>query len=165
MARSPLITAATALLRSAPVMRAPIWLYRARLGALLGPRLLMLEHRGRRSGLPRYVVLEVLGRPEPGRYLVASGFGEKAQWFRNITADPRVRVTVGSHAPAPATAHRLPQPEADRALAAYIEAHPRAWARFREVLERTLGTPVTAVNTALPIVAVTVEAADLPGYC
>ncbi|HTM84573.1 MAG TPA: nitroreductase family deazaflavin-dependent oxidoreductase, partial [Mycobacterium sp.] len=39
-------------------MRAPIWLYRARLGALLGSRLLMLEHRGRTSGARRYVVLE-----------------------------------------------------------------------------------------------------------
>lgn len=157
MARSPLITAATALLRSAPLMRAPIWLYRARLGALLGPRLLMLEHRGRRSGLPRYVVLEVLDHPAPGRYLVASGFGEKAQWFRNITADPRVRVTVGSRAPAAATARRLPQPEADRALAAYAERHRRSWARFRGVLDRTLGTPVTTVNTALPIVELRID--------
>ncbi|WP_190820398.1 PNPOx family protein [Saccharopolyspora pogona] len=45
--------------------RAPIPLYRRGLGWLLGIRIMMLEHRGRRSGQLRYAVLEVLGR-EPG---------------------------------------------------------------------------------------------------
>lgn len=60
---------------------APIWLYRARLGFVLGSRTLMLEHVGRKSGAKRYVVLEVVGHPAPDTYVVASGFGEHAQWF------------------------------------------------------------------------------------
>jgi deazaflavin-dependent oxidoreductase (nitroreductase family) len=78
-------------------MRAPIWIYRARAGALFGSRVLMLEHVGRKSGARRYAVLEVVDHPSPEVYVIASGFGRKAQWFLNIEADPRVRVYVGGH--------------------------------------------------------------------
>ncbi|MGH3632438.1 MAG: nitroreductase family deazaflavin-dependent oxidoreductase, partial [Sciscionella sp.] len=100
-------------------MRAPIRLYRARLGFVFGSRMLMFEHIGRQSGLSRYVVLEVLGHPAPGRYVVASGFGEEAQWFRNVRANPHVRLTVASRLPATATARVLDSAEADAALNAY----------------------------------------------
>src|SRR5690625_402165 len=114
------------LLRSRRLMRAPIWLYRARLGGLLGGRLLMLEHLGRKTGARRRVVLEVLEvREHPAGYVVASGFGERAQWFRNITANPRLRVYAGSRRPTPATARVLSQAEADRVLSGYIERHPQ----------------------------------------
>ncbi|MGH3562280.1 MAG: nitroreductase family deazaflavin-dependent oxidoreductase, partial [Mycobacterium sp.] len=106
--------AGSRILRSRRLMRAPIWIYQARLGGLLGPRLLMVEHIGRKSGTRRYVVLEVVDHPTPDTYVVASGFGPKAQWFRNIRANPRVRVYAGSHAPASAVARVLDQPEADR---------------------------------------------------
>ncbi len=36
-------------------LRLPIWLYRARLGRLLGERFLLLTHIGRKSGLPRQI--------------------------------------------------------------------------------------------------------------
>ena len=146
------VTAAAGLLRSRRLVRMPIWLYRLRLGALVGPRMLMLEHTGRTSGATRYVVLEVLNHTAPDSYLVASGFGEKAQWFRNIRANPRVRVWAGSHAPASATARVLDQAGADRGLADYISAHPRAWARFKAVLEDTLGAQITATGNPLPLV-------------
>jgi len=140
------------ILRSRPLMRAPIWIYRARAGALLGSRLLMLEHIGRTSGSRRYVVLEVVDHPTPDSYLVASGFGQQAQWFRNIKANPRVRVYAGSHAPGPATARIMTQQEADSALGRYANRHPRAWQRFKPVLEHTLGSPITETDTPLPIV-------------
>lgn len=150
---SDLIASAGArILRSRWLMRAPIWIYRARAGALLGPRLLMLEHIGRNTGTRRYVVLEIVGHPAPDSYVVASGFGAKAQWFRNVAANPRVRVYVGSHRPARATASILDQRAADSTLADYIAEHPRAWARFKAVLERTLGRQVTETNTPLPLV-------------
>jgi deazaflavin-dependent oxidoreductase (nitroreductase family) len=140
------------ILRPRPLMRAPIWVFKARAGAVLGSRLLMLEHTGRTSGVRRYVVLEVVDHPTSDSYVVASGFGQKAQWFRNIKANPRVRVYAGSHAPMPATARIMTQQEADRALSAYASRHPRAWERFRPVLERTLGRPITETDTPLSIV-------------
>jgi deazaflavin-dependent oxidoreductase (nitroreductase family) len=133
-------------------MRAPIWIYKAGAGRILGSRLLMLEHTGRKSGLRRYVVLEVIGHRGQDSYLVASGFGERSQWFRNIKADPRVRIYTDRHASAAASARIVTQREADRALADYADRHPRAWERFRPVLERTLGGPVSGAETRLPIV-------------
>jgi deazaflavin-dependent oxidoreductase (nitroreductase family) len=140
------------VLRSRRLVRAPVWIYKARAGALFGSRILMLEHIGRKSGAPRYAVLEVVDHPGADVYVVASGFGRKAQWFRNIEANPRVRVYVGSRAPRRATARVLDRAEADRTLAAYRERHPQTWERFRPVLENTLGAPITDTDTPLPIV-------------
>lgn len=150
--RTGVASLAGRLLPSRRLMRAPIWIYKARAGALFGSRILLLEHVGRKSGLPRYAALEVVGHSPPDTYVVASGFGRKAQWFRNIEADPRVRVYVGSRAPRAAVARVLSTPEADRALAAYRTRHPRAWERMRPVLEQTLGVPITDTDTPLPLV-------------
>ena len=140
------------LLRWRRLMRAPIWIYKARAGALFGSRILMLEHIGRKSGAPRYAVLEVVDHPVPDTYVVASGFGRKAQWFRNIQADPRVRVYAGSRAPRRGIARVLDGQQADRTLATYRSRHPRAWERFRPVLEETLGERITDIGTPLPMV-------------
>jgi deazaflavin-dependent oxidoreductase (nitroreductase family) len=145
------------VLRNRALARAPLWLYRARLGFLFGSRMLMLEHVGRTSGTRRLAVLEVVGHPVPDTYLVASGFGERAQWFRNLMADPRARVAVAGHGLRAATARRLPAAEADAVLADYIRRHPRAWARFKDVLENTLGTAISARDTPLPIVALRLD--------
>ena len=59
--------AGAGLVRVRWLVRAPIWLYRARLGFLFGERLLMLEHTGRKSGLLRLAVLEIVARPAPDR--------------------------------------------------------------------------------------------------
>lgn len=144
--------AAAGLLRTRWLVRAPVWLYRARLGAVFGGRLLMLEHTGRTSGARRYVVLEVVGR-QPGRYVVCSGFGGRAQWFRNIQADPRVRVYLASRRPAPATARVLSGPAAAAAVSQYAAAHPRAWSTLKPVLEAALGSRISGDGTGLPMVA------------
>jgi deazaflavin-dependent oxidoreductase (nitroreductase family) len=140
------------VLRNRTLMRAPIWIYRARLGFLFGSRTLMLEHIGRKTGARRYVVLEVVGHPAPDAYIIASGFGERAHWFRNVMANPRVRVSVSGHRPRAATARRLSADEADAALADYATRHPRAWAKFKNVLENTLGAEITDLNNPLPMV-------------
>jgi deazaflavin-dependent oxidoreductase (nitroreductase family) len=111
---------AAGLLRVRWLARAPIGLYRARLGFLLGSRLLMLEHLGRKSGARRYAVLEVVARPRPGTYVVASGFGTRAQWFRNVRANPHVRIYAGGHRPAPAPAGCSP-----------VMRQPRRWRPMR----------------------------------
>ncbi len=140
------------LLRSRRLMRAPIWLYRARLGFLFGSRMLMLEHIGRQTGARRYVVLEVFDHPTPDTYVVVSGFGTRSQWFRNVQAHPQVRVFVAGHPPAHATARKLTPAEADAALDAYITRHPRAWSTFKPILESTLGTPIGHRDTDLPMI-------------
>ena len=113
----------------------------------------MLEHLGRKSGARRYVVLEVVAHPRPGTYVVASGFGARAQWFRNVRANPHVRVYAGGHRPAPATARLLTNEETAAALAAYAAGHPRAWAALKPVFETTLGARISDQETSLPMIA------------
>ena len=146
------------LLRSRTLMRLPIRLYHARLGFLFGSRILMLEHLGRRTGARRYVVLEVVDHPAPDTYVVASGFGPRAQWFRNVSVEPRVRVWVGRRGPTAATARVLTTAEADAALRAYVGRHRRAWDTMKPVLENTLGSPVTEQDTQLPMVELRLSA-------
>jgi deazaflavin-dependent oxidoreductase (nitroreductase family) len=153
--RSPstrVATLAARLLRVRWLVRAPIWLFRARLGFLTASRLLMLEHTGRRTGARHYVVLEVVSRPGPGQYVVASGFGQRAQWFRNIRANPSVRVFVGARGPRPAIAHILESDDARAALQQYARNHPRAWRNLRPVAESTLGAEIDEHGTTLPLV-------------
>lgn len=51
------------------LLRAPVALYRAGLGGLLGSRLVLLTDTGRVSGEPRQEVLEVVAHgDEPGSY-------------------------------------------------------------------------------------------------
>jgi len=151
------------MLRVRLFVRAPIWLYRARLGVIFGHRLLMLEHVGRNTGQRRFVVLEVVDHPAPDRYVVVSGFGTRAQWFRNVEANPQVCVYLASHAPVPATARRLDGAAATAALGRYADAHPRAWAKLRPVLEDTLGTSIDEHGTELPMIALDVVAHMQPG--
>jgi deazaflavin-dependent oxidoreductase (nitroreductase family) len=123
--------------------RLPIWLYRARMGWLLGDRFLMLTHTGRKSGLRRQVVLEVVHHnKDAGTYVIASGWGEKSDWFRNIQKTPRVTVHAGSRR-FEAVAVRLSLEEAERELLDYAQRHPTA---FRELAgfmagQRLSGTP------------------------
>lgn len=78
-------------------------LYRAsggRLGGSLGDLpILLLTATGRRSGRPRTVPLGYLRDPEDPEALVVvasqGGLPVDPPWFRNLVADPRVRVEVG----------------------------------------------------------------------
>ncbi|APA97803.1 nitroreductase family deazaflavin-dependent oxidoreductase [Nocardia seriolae] len=124
------------------VVRSPIALYRAGLGFLFGTRLLMLEHIGRSSGQRRYVVLEVVDHPKSDQYIVVSGFGVQAQWYRNIAAHPDVRVSVGARRALPATATPMTAAESAAALDRYIERHPKAWVKLRGTIEAATGKPV-----------------------
>jgi deazaflavin-dependent oxidoreductase (nitroreductase family) len=144
---------AARVLRCRLIVRAPIALYRARLGFLFGSRLLMLEHTGRMTGARRHVVLEVVDHPQPGTYIVASGFGARAQWLRNVRADPSVRVCTGFRPPTTATARLLTSEEAAAAFDAYATRHPRAWALLRPVFEQTMGARVDRSGISLPLVA------------
>ena len=129
-------------LRTRGIVRAPIWLYRHRLGWLMGSRILMLEHRGRVSGEARYVCLEVVERPGPGRLVIVSGFGEHAQWYRNLQADPRCFVSTGQLQRVPANAVMMTEAEARAAIERYQQAHPADWRFLRSTIETAVGHPV-----------------------
>jgi deazaflavin-dependent oxidoreductase (nitroreductase family) len=103
------------------------------------------------------VALEVVARPGPATFVVASGFGTRAQWFRNVEANPRVRVWFRSRPPVAGTARVLTQEEGAAILTAYAEAHPRTWRKFKPVFEKTLGAPIDVHAPAMPLVALDTE--------
>ncbi|MBX3049927.1 MAG: nitroreductase family deazaflavin-dependent oxidoreductase [Caldilineaceae bacterium] len=104
--------------------RAPIWLYRVGLGRLLGKRLMLLTHTGRKSGQPRQAVVEVAKfDPAANTYRVASGFGAKSDWYRNVCTTPRVTIQVGNRR-MQAEAHPLSPAESGAAMVDYAHHNP-----------------------------------------
>ncbi|MFQ5342950.1 MAG: nitroreductase family deazaflavin-dependent oxidoreductase [Anaerolineae bacterium] len=138
------------------VWRLPIWLYRARLGWLLGERFLLLTHTGRKSGLPRQAVLEVVRYDRAtNTYYVVSGFGEKSDWFRNVMKTPQVTIQVGRRK-MPAIAERLPLEDAERELLDYGRRHPTALRNLARIIGYRIENTeedVRALAQVLPIVA------------
>ncbi len=136
--------------------RLPIWFYRLGLGWMLGKRFMLLTHTGRKSGLPRQAVIEIIRHdPETNTYYAASGFGERSDWFRNILKTPHVTIQIGNHKMS-ALAERLPLEEAQRELADYARRHPGAL----KTLARLIGVPYDGsekgqreLSRLIPIVA------------
>lgn len=113
-------------------LHAPTWLYRTHLGFVFGNRFLMIEHHGRRSGNLYRTVLEVAGRyPDKGEWIVTSGTGPKADWYRNLQTNGVDAVWMGSTRHK-ATVRFLEAPEAATVMADYEDAHPRAAAKLFE---------------------------------
>jgi deazaflavin-dependent oxidoreductase (nitroreductase family) len=121
------------------VLRAPVALYSIDAGWLLGHRFLLLAHRGRRTGRVYRTVLEVVAwDAETHEAVVMSGFGQGAQWYRNILASNPLEVRIGRRRFAP-EARRLDVDEAARVLAVY-ERNNRIAARvIRAVLSKLAG--------------------------
>jgi len=108
-------------------LRLPIFLYRIRLGWLLGDRFLMLTHTGRKSGLPHQTVIEVVKHDkETNTYYVVSGWGEKSDWYRNIHKTPQVTVQVRGRN-FQTTAEFTPVEKAIEIVNIYAREHPLAF--------------------------------------
>lgn len=136
--------------------RLPIWFYRLKLGWLLGHRMLLLTHVGRVSGKPRNAVLEVVHYDkENNTHYVASGFGEKSQWFQNIMKTPNVTIQVGNQI-IPVTAERLPVDEAENIFAIYQQKHPNAIKNLSKLVGYELGDSeedIRAFMHSIPMIA------------
>ena len=119
--------------------RLPIPLYRWGLGWLFGSRFVLVNHVGRVTGRRRQAVLEVVSRgANDGGYVVASGWGPTAAWYRNVLHMPDVTIQVGRRT-IPVTAVPLPADEGAEIMVRYGSRH-RVAARF--VLLRLMGYAV-----------------------
>ena len=67
-------------------------LYDSGHGWIIGKFILLLAHTGRKSGTRYATPLQY--EKIDGAYCIAAGRGAKADWFRNIQADPHVHVQV-----------------------------------------------------------------------
>lgn len=130
----------TGLLRIA--LRVPLTLYRMGLGDLVNVlRLMVLTTRGRRTGQARHVAVEY--RRHGSKIYIISGWGERPQWYQNLTTDPLVTIQLGRHAFS-AMADRVTDPaEASRAINLFRRDAP---ARYDAVLGRLVDDEITGLK-------------------
>jgi deazaflavin-dependent oxidoreductase (nitroreductase family) len=68
----------------------PAYLWRLGFGSLMGKLFVMITTTGRKSGLPRHTLTEL--HRMNGKKYAPCGFGSRAQWYKNIVADPHVTI-------------------------------------------------------------------------
>lgn len=123
------------------LLRAPARLYDWNLGWLLGHRFLRLAHVGRKSGRTYRTMLEVVGgSAKTGEFIVISGLGSQADWYRNLQANPAVEVAIAARRFKPA--HRvLDEAEAVSVIADYERRNRLVTPILRRVLTWLVGWP------------------------
>ena len=122
---------------------APSWFYRIGVGWMLGKRSLAVTHRGRRSGQPHQTVLEVMFFDrDTEESVVASAYGPRADWYRNLQAEPALRVQTGRMDYIPEQRFLTPQQARD-AAARFCREHP--WEA------RMVSRVLPAFGAAIPI--------------
>lgn len=108
------------------LLKAPGLMFRAKLGFVFGDRLLMVTHVGRKSGTTFHTPLEVVVHDnESAEYIVCSGTGPKADWYRNISARTVTTVQVKNRVWVPNQRDLEPSEAGDR-FADYERRHPKA---------------------------------------
>ena len=121
------------------LFRLPLSLYRWGLGWLFGRRLMVVNHIGRVTGKRRQAILEVVDHDaNDGSYVVASGWGPDAAWYRNVRHAPDVTIQIGRRT-IPATGVPLPADEGAEIFARYASRHREA---AKLLLPRLMGYAV-----------------------
>lgn len=129
-------------------------------GRLVGAPIVILVHRGRRSGrVYRTPVEAVVEDRERGEVLISPMRGRRADWYRNVIAggllDARLRGSSLKR-----DWRELSREENRRALISYREAHPLygrvvIWCLAR--LHGCTGPPLDAVAETLPMLALQMD--------
>ena len=103
-------------------LRAPVMLYRIGLGRLMFGQV-MLTTVGRKSGQPRRAVVDLLKHDAAtDTYYVVSAYGGGSDWYRNLEANPAVKVQARGRKFS-ARAATLPPDEAEEVLVDYWRRH------------------------------------------
>lgn len=125
----------------------------------MGKRFLSVTHRGRRSGRLHDTVLEVaVYHAERQESIVSSAYGSTADWYRNIEAEPALRVRTGRKDYVPEQRF-LSREEAREAAAEFCRLHrweaklaPRVLPAIGAAVDGAESDPVSML-AALPMVA------------
>jgi deazaflavin-dependent oxidoreductase (nitroreductase family) len=84
------------------------------------------------------VVVEVIGL-ERNVVRVASGFGHRAQWYRNIQSNGVAYISIGRFRRVKAHARLLSAEESAARLADYARQHPTAWRHLHAAMDVAQG--------------------------
>ena len=106
-----------------PIFKLPVFLYRLRLGWLLGKRFMQITHVGRHSGKVRRTILAALRFDEKTKEIYAVSAWKGSDWYYNIQAAPALQVEIGlvRYAPVQRT---LSAEEITTTFLAYRKQHP-----------------------------------------
>jgi deazaflavin-dependent oxidoreductase (nitroreductase family) len=139
------------------LFKLPVVFYAVGLGSLMGKRFIQINHIGRRSGKEFRTVVEVVKYDQELRKIhVASGFGEKSDWLRNISRHPEIEVNFHGIVSKAKTA-RLQAGEAENVLLDYTHRYPfamRELARFMGYEIDGSDADIRLLAAQLPIVEI-----------
>jgi deazaflavin-dependent oxidoreductase (nitroreductase family) len=125
-------------------------------GRLVGAPIIVLTHRGRRSGRIYRTPVEALAEdPERGEVIISPMRGKRGDWYRNVVAGGLVEASLRGERRTPAW-RELNQEERRVGLARYLDDHPiygRLILRMLVAIHGLEGDPADAVATEIPMVA------------
>jgi deazaflavin-dependent oxidoreductase (nitroreductase family) len=130
-------------------MRAPVVIYKIGLGRSMTKRMLLLSHIGRKSGLTRQTVLEVV-ESNGDNPVIVSGFGPKSDWYKNVLAHPEVNVNWAGER-FTAFARRLEGKEAEEVFDRYRRDHPKAAAAIGKRLGISIEESPASAASKMPV--------------
>ncbi len=117
--------------------RLPVYLYRLGLGWLMGKRFVLINHVGRKTGLPRQAVVEVVERdPDSGCITVVAGYGKRAQWYQNLRANPEIVIQIGNRK-IPVTARFVSPQDGEEIMVRYHQRYGAVTGTLMSVLGYT----------------------------
>ena len=142
------------------LLRIPVYIFSMGLGFLFGKRFILLEHRGRKSGLIHKNILEIVYfDTDKQTCYVASGWGEQSNWLKNIIANPDVTITIGNKK-YKSVASRLSKNESISVMLKYSQKHPSA---FKILSKKILGETYASEDEmgrkmadAVPVISFTI---------
>ena len=116
-------------------LKAPRIMFHFNLGWIFGHRILVITHKGRKSGLIHQTPLEVVRYDAKTRTsIVISAWGETSDWYRNIRETPALQIQVGRDRYVPEQRF-LTTDETEHELDLYVEHHGLS----AKMLSRVLG--------------------------
>jgi deazaflavin-dependent oxidoreductase (nitroreductase family) len=146
------------------LFKLPIGFYRMHLGGLFGDRFLLLTHTGRKTGRLHQTVVEVVQHDRISEtFYVASGWGEKSSWYKNIMAHPQVTIQVRNREYS-AMAERVSPEQGAQIIQTYAREHPLALRELSRIMHYPLdGSEASAMNFGrnIPILAFRVNPAPM----
>jgi deazaflavin-dependent oxidoreductase (nitroreductase family) len=108
------------------INRIPTWIFKLRMGRVLGSRFAMITHRGRKSGAHHTVITETAeGSIEEGRLVYIVAYGTRAQWYKNLKASPAVSIEIAGKTYHQPRHEFLDKTATERAIACYWARYPK----------------------------------------
>jgi deazaflavin-dependent oxidoreductase (nitroreductase family) len=106
-----------------PIFKLPVFLYRLRLGWLLGKRFMQITHVGRHTGKVRRSILAVLRFDQKTKEIYAVSAWKGSDWYYNIQSSPALQVERGFVRYVP-TQRTLSPEEITTTIVEYRKRHP-----------------------------------------